>query len=1033
MTLRLPSRKTLALTLAGMIIACLLLSWQVMPWVLHSQLEKFIAQRTGHHLAMNRAEFNPFSLRLRLSDLHLTQPGGEALLDLSELIIDLSATSLYRRAWIFDDIRIDGLAAKTSLLSNRKLNWSGLLDPFTTPSPAQNSTLPKFNIHHFILANSQLDFADQSVNPGYLTHIEPVDVELTELSSLPGNNGQYRLFAKTTSGANLSWQGGTHLEPWSMTGNFSIDKINLAELSPYLKGKLPFNPAGGVVSFSANYRLDTSKGQLQFNLDQIHAKVNKLVLEQKSLPIVTIASIESTQGRFDLTKNTLSIDALKVTNSQLHLETNKPPLKIEQFIVDDINLKLNTKQASIGRISLSGGSLNLSRDKQGRFDILEAIKKISYTEGAKPEHSSASWHYKIKTLALTDFAATIKDETVTPAAQLSLQDLSLSIEGLSEDLTTTIPVTTACQISEGGRFNATGHITPGLPRIDMQLKLTELNLKPVQPYLSTLAPLKLLNGNLSTEGHASYATPGISFQGSFALNSLLINESATDNLFLSWNSLSSRALTLTSGALNIDELTLDGLDTALIINKDKSTSFKRILTQTEPHRSRASDTSNPSVLATAFIVNIDRLRFRRGEMDFADYSLALPFGTRIHHIEGVMAGLSTRTGAQGQLKIDGQVDDFGIARAAGRIDLMNPADFMDLTVAFRNIDMSRLTPYSATFAGRKIESGKLSLDLEYKIKQHQLLGKNQVVMDKLTLGEHVKSPEATNLPLDLAIAILRDSDGRIDLGLPISGSLDDPHFSYSGLIWKAMSSLLSKVVTAPFRALGALFGSDDKLENIVFAAGDTQLTPPEREKILHLATALKQRPGLALSIQGGYSDEDKLALQDLQLRRIIIEKSGQSLKVDEDPGPLALHQSKIQLALVALFSDTLGSSELASLKAGFRNANPGQLEQNAADKLLGGLSSLWRKPRTLTTQEIAALKGVDFYAVLFDRLLNTIPINDAQLQSLATARANGVFAEFAAAGAPSLRLTIGDAKKVSGEEHTTPVKLTLSKHHASDQ
>ena len=133
-------------------------------------------------------------------------------------------------------------------------------------------------------------------------------------------------------------------------------------------------------------------------------------------------------------------------------------------------------------------------------------------------------------------------------------------------------------------------------------------------------------------------------------------------------------------------------------------------------------------------------------------------------------------------ELDGQVDDYGLARAVGQIDLFNPTDYTDIKVVFRNVEMNRLTPYSATFAGRKIESGKLSLDLEYKIKNRQLQGDNQIIMNKLILGERVESPTAMNLPLDLAIAILEDSDGVIDLGLPVSGSLDDPQFSYGGII-----------------------------------------------------------------------------------------------------------------------------------------------------------------------------------------------------------------------------------------------------------
>jgi hypothetical protein len=303
----------------------------------------------------------------------------------------------------------------------------------------------------------------------------------------------------------------------------------------------------------------------------------------------------------------------------------------------------------------------------------------------------------------------------------------------------------------------------------------------------------------------------------------------------------------------------------------------------------------------AYRMTIDRIRVEHGEMDFADHSLALPFGTRIHDFKGAFNGISTQTGALAELELDGRVDEFGLARAVGQIDLFNPTGFMDIKTVFRNVEMTNLTPYTATFVGRKIQSGKLSLDLEYKIKERQLLGENQIIMDKLTLGERVESPTAKDLPLDLAIAILQDSDGKIDLGLPVSGSLDDPQFSYGRIIWKAIGNIITKIVTAPFRALGALFGGGgEKLEKVAFEAGEAGLTPPEKEKFKQISQILNKRPGLALTVHGAWSAEiDRPALKELQLRRAVAEKMGVKLAPDEDPGPISTSNAKAQAGLEA--------------------------------------------------------------------------------------------------------------------------------------
>ena len=403
-----------------------------------------------------------------------------------------------------------------------------------------------------------------------------------------------------------------------------------------------------------------------------------------------------------------------------------------------------------------------------------------------------------------------------------------------------------------------------------------------------------------------------------------------------------------------------------------------------------------------------------------------PFATRIHNLRGSIGNLSSRPGAPGQLELDGEVDEFGMARAVGEVDLFNPTQNMDIRVNFRNVDMSRLTPYMATFAGRRIESGKLSLDLEYTIQQRQLKGENQVVIDRLTLGERVDSPGATSLPLDLAIAILQDSDGRIDLGLPVAGSLDDPQFSYGGLIWKAITNVLTKIVTAPFRALGALFGgSGEKVENVAFEPGAKALTPPEREKLLKVAAVLGKRPKLALAVGGIHAEVDRVALQEVQLRRAVLTASGLTLSERGDPGPISLRQPKIQAALESLYAERIGKSDLAALKEGFRSANPGQLEESVGDKVMSRLTGLLREKKTLAENEVAQLKGADFYAVLFERLREKEKLGTDVLPALAQARGAGALEILKSGGVAAERLQLLPPEKGEGSDAGVPLKLSL--------
>ena len=184
-------------------------------------------------------------------------------------------------------------------------------------------------------------------------------------------------------------------------------------------------------------------------------------------------------------------------------------------------------------------------------------------------------------------------------------------------------------------------------------------------------------------------------------------------------------------------------------------------------------------------------------MNFADLSLALPFATRVHELGGMVVGLGSDTATRATMKLDGRVDEFGLVTVDGALSAFHPKVFTDIAVLFRNVPMSLLAPYSVTFAGRRIAGGTMDLDLQYKIDRSALQGDNKVVLQQLRLGERVESPGAMRLPLDLAIAILSDAQGRIDIELPVRGNVDHPEFSYGHLIWQALVTVITKIATSP--------------------------------------------------------------------------------------------------------------------------------------------------------------------------------------------------------------------------------------------
>jgi hypothetical protein len=347
------------------------------------------------------------------------------------------------------------------------------------------------------------------------------------------------------------------------------------------------------------------------------------------------------------------------------------------------------------------------------------------------------------------------------------------------------------------------------------------------------------------------------------------------------------------------------------------------------------------------------------------------------------------------VKLDGRVDESGLFKADGALNALEPKVFTDLAVIFRNVPMSTLSPYSATFAGRRIVAGTISLELEYKVDHSELLGENKVVLQKLQLGERVESPGAMKLPLDLAIAILSDADGRIDIALPVRGNVDNPEFNYGRVIWQALVTVITRVATAPFRALGALFGGGggggEKLEAIEFEPGRDVVLPPEREKLKHVGEVLGKRPQLKLTVHGGYDAKlDGEALRALHVRHELAQRLGVKLKPGEDPGPVAFDDAKTQRALEALLTERGGGNRVLALVG------------------RGG-----------------GERGL--YEALHQRLVEMAPLAESELTALAQRRGEAaVHALNEGAGAAAARAQVGDTEAAAGAERKgIPTRLEL--------
>ncbi|MFO7541497.1 MAG: DUF748 domain-containing protein [Thiobacillus sp.] len=675
---------------------------------------------------------------------------------------------------------------------------------------------------------------------------------------------------------------------------------------------------------------------------------------------------------------------------------------LQRAALVNAGFKLAEKQLVIDAVELGGLTTTVALDKNKTLNWSDILRKATgASEPAQPETASATaMDMKLARFILDGIEIGIVDASPAVPVKLDVAKGFVTLKAVSLDMNRAVPLEAGFALKQGGRFNANGSVIPGKASGKLTLGLVGLALKPFAPYVNQVAKLRLQSGAATTRGKLAFAQAKsgikLDFDGGFTVDDLTITEEETDEAFVGWKKLSSDSLDFSLGPdrLRINELVAQNLFGKVIIFEDKSINLKRIL-----RASGSPASAEPPAQAdapAAFPLAIERLRIVGANAEFADLSLRPQFGTRMHDLTGVITGLATDPKTMALVELDGKVDEFGSARVRGSIQPFRATDFTDLKLTFRNLEMVNLTPYSGKFAGRRIDSGKLSVDLEYKIKQRQLAGANKFVINKLKLGERVDSPDAMKLPLDLAIALLEDSDGIIDLDLPVSGSLDDPQFSYGKIVWKAVVNVLTKLVTAPFRALGSLMGiSADKLESVEFDFGASTLLPPEQEKLKDIGKALAKRPSLTLSVAPAYEVQgDTRAIQQFWVRRDVAQRMGLKIEPDQEPGPVDSTNPRAQKALEALYDERF-------VKQGGVKALKAELEK---------------------TKDPAQ----SLYAEMLEHLTLQIPVTEGELKRLARERGEAVRQTLARlAQVDSARINVADPVKNSDGGKLVSSKLSL--------
>lgn len=573
----------------------------------------------------------------------------------------------------------------------------------------------------------------------------------------------------------------------------------------------------------------------------------------------------------------------------------------------------------VQRLALSRLAFDATRGTDGRLPWMPQRVNTAST-GADDTAGRPAPVVLLQELRCDDCRIGIVDRAVTPTALLGIERMALVLRNVGTDLSKPIEFDYSSVTQRIGRLKLQGELRPQPLSLRSKVDVANLDFRAVQGYLEPHLNVAVASGrataagDLELQGSAEQPVSMARWKGRAMLTELrTLDRVNSDAEFVRFKTLSAEGLDIdwkpTQLSADLGNVSLADFYARVIINadgrvnlrdmvKDRSTDAARSVTTptdvpasaaepagapSEPPSAPQASASAPGSAANAAPGHPAQLRWRgiqlrNGQVDFTDNFIRPNYSAKLTDLGGKVSGVAWNDPQPATVEVAGKVDGAAPLSISGTLHPLGPRLYTDIAVEARGIELTRLSTYSARYAGYGIEKGTLSVKVRYKVENGKLQAENNVYLDQLTFGERVDSPNALKLPVLLAVSLLKDRNGVIDINLPISGSLDDPQFSVGGIIVKVIVNLITKAITAPFSLLASAFGGGPELGYVEFEAGSAELGEAQRKRMDTLAKALNDRPALKLEGTGTADPAiDEPGLRRAQLERLMRAQKAKSV------------------------------------------------------------------------------------------------------------------------------------------------------------
>ena len=865
-------KKALKLTLCTLLIGSglySLLGFLIIPGVAQRVVNQQLAIYATVPARLERVELNPYTLELNLWGLHIGEAQAEQL-GFARLHLDLQLDSLWRKAIHLRNIELEGARVDAQRSKEGELSLATLFNlPPSQPAPADEpaSPMPALLIERIALIEAGVHFKDLQPQTPFEFNYDSLNLELHNLSTLPDDNADLTLSARGPHGGELDWTGNLSVNPLKSSGHLELRDGKLKAIWPYVRDLVPIDLQNGVLEISTDYQLALGE-TLQLNLEQLSVKLDSLALQTPDQrPLLNLAGLTISETSVDLAKQQVIIGQLRSQQLETWAAREKDGQLDWQTLLATPAV---TAQPDTPAPANAEAAAPVPAAEAPATPVTEDVAATAQPETAAPAAPSKPWQIILKDAQLRDYRVHLADRQPAKAVELDLGPLNLDLQNFDSLAQAPFTINLDTGLGKQGKITAAGPVQVSPPSATLQVTTSHIDLRVAQAYLSPFMRMELRSGMLASQLKVdlkSAAPLQLQITGNAQVSQLHTLDTVKQRDFVRWQKLQLDGLDYQHGKrLSINRIHLNQPYARFIINEDRSTNITDLLI---PQPAAPAASKAPASSAPALAIHLGSIQLQDGSANFADLSLTPDFATAIQQLNGSIGTIDSVQQKPASIDIKGKVDRYAPVTIKGLLNPFDPLAKLDIAVDFQRVELTTLTPYSGKFAGYRIKKGRLNLNLHYRIEQGQLNAENRLMLEQLQLGEQVDSPDAVDLPIRLAIALLKDTDGNIDIALPISGDLNNPEFSIAPIVWQTLKNLVLRAVQAPFNFIGGLVsgGAEIDMSQVPFSAGSSELDKGAQGTLNTLAEALNERPGLRLEVEGTSavdSDGPLLAVQRLQ-------------------------------------------------------------------------------------------------------------------------------------------------------------------------